>query len=380
MHIVIDAHLAVKKIDGIARYLNGLLSELPGIDRSINYTILSLPAEQSSLPEEIFAHSNVGRFEFNIMGPSPRQHLITGRLLNDLKADVYHHPQYDLPIGVRVPAVITIHDLKYIFHAEFLRDKSRLKRFYIKNILRRSLKVANQVIAVSESTLTDLRKISSFNLDKASVIYHGMNAPITIPEKSEFNSINSFDISKKFILFVGTRRPHKNIEGLIRALAILRNEYNHDVDVVIAGKAYADYTEPERCAHQLNVDEHTHFIDFVPDDILPELYAKAQVVALISFYEGFGLPLLEAMAYGTPAIGSNVSSIPEVIGDAGLLVDPHDPNDVADKIHSILTDTDLRNKLVQNGLNRVQQFTWRKLAESTLDVYLKAGGEANIFS
>jgi glycosyltransferase involved in cell wall biosynthesis len=369
MHIVIDAHLAVKEIDGVARYLMGLLSELPKIDTSIQYSILSLPSEESSLPEEIFAQPNVKRVELKLKGPSPKQHLMMRRLLKELKADLYHHPQFDLPLGVQVPSVITIHDLKYLFHPEFLKQRSRLKWFYIKKSLQHSLKAADQIIVVSQNTLNDIKRIDSFNEKKVSIIYHGVNPTSGLPEN---NIKKRFNISNDFILFVGTRRPHKNIEGLIRALAILRQNYDLDLDLVISGKAYSDYLEPERLAKELSVDSHTHFLDFVSDLELSALYQSARVVALVSFYEGFGFPILEAMSHGTPVVGSKVSSIPEVIGDAGLLADPHDPEDIASKIYQILTDQQLYRKISKAGLARSKQFSWSSVAKATLNVYIRA--------
>ncbi|MFQ5768973.1 MAG: glycosyltransferase family 4 protein [bacterium] len=369
MHIVIDAHLAVKKIDGVARYLNGLLSELPKIDSSIQYSILSLPPEESSLPEEIFSHPNVRRVELNLMGPSPKQHLLMRKLLKELQADLYHHPQFDLPLGIRIPTVITIHDLKYLFYPEFLKRQSQLKSFYIKKSLQRSLNIANQIIVVSQNTLNDLKKRFSFDQQKVNLIYHGVNHPL---ELNSTETDNTIDIANDFILIVGTKRPHKNIEGMIKALAILRQNYTLDLDLVISGKTYSDYLEPERLAKELSVDAHTHFLDHVSDHKLIALYQSAKVVALVSFYEGFGFPLLEAMSYGTPVIGSNVTSIPEVIGGAGLLVEPHNPEDIATKIHQIMTDNDLYQKLSNAGLARAKQFSWSTVAQSTFDVYIKA--------
>lgn len=369
MHIVIDAHLAVKEIDGVSRYLIGLLTELPKIDSSVQYTILSLPPEKSSLPQKIFSHPNVERFELDLMGPSPRQHLVMYRLLKELHAEIYHHPQYDLPLGIKVPSVVTIHDLKYITHPEFLNKKSRLKSIYIKKSLQRSLRVASQVITVSQNTLNDLKSFFSFDRQKATVVHHGINPQL---EFKAGQKNGDFETPNDFVLFVGTRRPHKNIAGLIRALAILRQQHESKLDLVIAGKAYSDYKEPERLAKKLRLDSNVHFYDFVAEEKLPVLYRSAKVVVLPSFYEGFGLPLIEAMSYGTPVIGSNVSSIPEIVGNAGLLVDPHDANDIARKIYQITTDTKLYEELSNAGLKRHKQFSWSTVAESTLNVYIKA--------
>lgn len=369
MHIVIDAHLAVKEIDGVTRYLIGLLSELPKQDKSIQYTIIELPKNKSGLPNRIFDQSNVRRFEIDLMGPSPRLHLIMNKLLKELKADLYHHPQFDLPFGVRIPSVITIHDLKYLFHPEFLRKRTRLKSFYIKKSLQYSIRRANKIIVVSKNTLNDLRKLFNLEPEKVEVVHHGVEPPLGV---SQVRSNHSLNIENDFILYVGTRRPHKNIEGLIKALAILRRDYNSEVDLVVSGKAYSDYNAPEVLATEIGIDSYVHFLNFVPDKELTFLYQSARMVALVSYYEGFGLPLLEGMAHGKPVIGSNVSSIPEVIGDCGLLVDPNKPDEIAKKIHQVLTDQKLYHMLSKAGLMHVKKFSWSKVAEKTLEVYFKA--------
>ncbi len=369
MHILIDAHLAVKKIDGVSRYLIGLLSELPQIDKSIRYTILSLPLEESGLPDQIFAHPNVRRVILNLMGPSPKQHFFARRLVKELNVDLYHHPQFDLPFGVQVPKVVTIHDLMYVFHPEFLFKASKLKRFYIEQCLKYTAKHADRIIAVSESIRQDLTRRFAVKPERVKVIYNG----VTIPNSTQTDGASTTtDLSNDFILFAGARRPHKNIQGLIKALAILRNERNIKLDLVVAGQPYSTFKEPETLAEQLGVKEHVHLLDFVSDGPLQSLYKRAKLVAVPSFYEGFGLPVVEAMAYGKPVIASNVSALPEIVGDAGLLVDPHDPVDIASKIQQIVADKHLAEQLSQRALQRAKLFSWQKMAEATLQVYLQA--------
>lgn len=369
MHIVIDAHLAVKRIDGIARYLIGLLTHLPKIDKTIEYTILDLPRPKSALPDTIFEESNVNRRELNLMGPSPLQHLFMGNWVRRLGADLYHHPQYDLPVGIGVPTVITIHDLKHIFHPSFLSGKSRLKRFYIKQSLSHAVRACNQAIAVSQNTLRDMIRNRGDAADKTTVIYHGVDEVGAVPA---LNGTLGKRLSKPFILFVGTRRPHKNIEGLIKMLAILRERKDVDVDLVIAGKGYSDYDQPERLTAEISMQDHVHFLDFVPDNELLSLYGAARFVALPSFYEGFGLPVLEAMAHGKPVLGANVTSIPEILGEAGLLANPHDVEDLADKAFQLLSSESLVKELSEKARERSKTFSWRRMAKATLEVYQHA--------
>lgn len=369
MHIVIDAHLAVKKIDGVARYLIGLLRELPKLDRSITFTVLALPEAKSGLPDEIIAAANVERVKLDLMGPSPKQHFLTPRLLKELQADLYHHPQYDLPFGLRIPTVVTIHDLKFIFNRQFLTGRSWLKSTYMNYSMRYALHKADRIIAVSENTRRDIEIFLNRPPTRTTVIHHGVDSPVTT---RHHNKRAGLDIQADFILFVGTRRPHKNIEGLIQAVNLLRKQKDKNIDLVVAGKSYSDYTGPEKLVEHLDLQEHVHFLDFVPDAELPALYDAARVVVLPSFYEGFGFPILEAMARGKPVAASNLTSLPEIIGDAGLLFDPRSSEDIANKIEKILTSNTLHKQLSLAATKRAETFSWQKVAESTLAVYEEA--------
>ncbi len=369
MHIVIDAHLAVREIDGVARYLIGLLQELPKLDAKIAYTILCLPDRKSGIPADIFSPENVTKVQIDLMGPSPKQHVMIPPLLRELKADLYHHPQYDLPFGLSLPTVATIHDLKYIYYPQYLSRRSRLKSFYIKRSLRYTLAHATHVIAVSEHTHRDIKRFAKRPIRNVTVVHHGVNSDTgKAPAAGNF----TLDSQRDFVLFVGTRRPHKNIEGLIRALERLRTKHNCEIDLVVAGKAYSEYKRPENLVQQLGLADRVHFLDFVADDALPSLYHAARIVALPSFYEGFGFPVLEAMVHGKPFVGSNVSSIPEVVGDAGLLFDPNQPDEIAEKIVRILSDNQLEEDLRKRALQRARLFSWQSVAEKTLQVYLDA--------
>jgi glycosyltransferase involved in cell wall biosynthesis len=374
MHILIDAHLAVKEIDGVTRYLIGLLTELPPIDRSIKYTVLSLPDEKSGLPKSIFAQPNVRQMVVHLWGPTPKQHFMLPRLVRDLKADLYHHPQFDLPRGMRVPTVATVHDLTYVFHPEFFATASRLKRFYIKQSLKYTVRQADRIIAVSENTAKDLKQLYDFDESRLRVIHNGVTLPDSNQNRNGYRSTN---FSGDYILFVGTRRPHKNICGLIEALAILRRQKNCNLSLVVAGKPYVNFRDPEATAEKLGLKPYVHFLDFVPDDQLPSLYHRAKAVVLPSFYEGFGFPVLEAMAYGKPVIASTVSSLPEVVGDSGLLVDPHSAEEIAEKIEIVVTNNGLAEQLSQKARRRAELFSWQKMSESTLQVYLEAINNAS---
>ena len=368
MHILIDAHLAVREVDGVARYLIGLLGELPKLDRSIRFTILTLSDSESSLPGSIFELDNVSRRVVSYHGPTPKQHLLTPRIIREVKPDIYHHPQFDLPYFINVPTIVTIHDLKYIFKPEFLKGAGRLKSYYIRRSILSSARRAEHVIAVSGNTLEDLVSLCGLDRSKVSVIYHGVDLKVDAGSQDLPQTLRT---ERPYLLFVGTRRPHKNITGLIRAFGLLRKDKHHDIELVIAGKGYADYSEPESLTAELDLKPYIHFFDFVPDEYLPALYEKADVFVLPSFYEGFGIPVIEAMAQGTPVVASNVSSLPEIVADAGLLCDPNSPADIAAKIDRVISDEVTARQLADAGRKHSTNFSWSAVAELTLNAYIK---------
>jgi len=230
------------------------------------------------------------------------------------------------------------------------------------------------VVAVSENTKRDIVELCGVNSDKIKVIYSGIgeeNRKITNHQLPMAKQIkNKYNLPDKFILYLGTVEPRKNVEGIIRAYNELRIK-NHELEdyklVIAGGKGWKSdniYREWEKSKFKADIK----FLDYVDGEDKVYLYNLAEVFVYPSFYEGFGFPPLEAMACGLPVVTSYASSLPEVMGDAALTVDPYNVNDIARALAEILTNENLRNKLIERGLKRAGEFTWRKTADEYLEI------------
>jgi glycosyltransferase involved in cell wall biosynthesis len=369
MRILFDAHLSENNISGIGRYINELIKALVLIDKKNEYLILILDDLTAAHPLIRLEAPNLTKISVNFRGLSLRQHWVTRGLVRHYRPDVYHHPHFDLPIGISSPSIVTIHDLKYLHHPEYFPKLSRLKSQYMKCMFQSALRRASKVIAVSESTKKDIGEMFSINSQDVIVIHHGIHS---ITKNHHHLSQDFFDnhgIKKPFILFVGVRRPHKNLTGLIDAFNRVLKTAGDELQLVIVGNSYKDYDMPERVIAERGLDQHVILMDYIEDDSLETLYRNTEMLVLPSLYEGFGFPILEAMKFDVPVIGANTTSIPEVLGNAGLLVDPLNPEEIAEKIISLLTSHQLRERLIQLGKKRVKEFTWEKAALNTLKVY-----------
>ncbi len=278
------------------------------------------------------------------------------------RINVFFSPAHYSPRFHFCPTVVTIHDLSYFHYPqEFLKkDLYKLKAW-----TQYSIERAKHIIAVSQTTKKDLVRFYPFTQQKTTVVYNGMER-----EKSENVTPSTnfkFLDRNSYILYVGTLQPRKNIVNLIRAFRIFHNT-NPLYKLVIAGKRGWLFDLIFKEAQDLYVNEHIVFPGYVSDEELSTLYRNAFCFVLPSLYEGFGIPVLEAMSYGAPVIASFNSSLPEVGADACLYIDPHSPSDIAEKLEVLKKNSSLRKELIKKGKLRVQSFSWTKCAKETLDV------------
>jgi len=408
MRIVIDGRLILNRQTGIGRYLLGLLGgfQALGCTDAIEVWLHKDLAQGHPLRQLDAPKFTLRRTPLRHMDPLA-QVWAPGELLRS-RPDVYHYPHFDLPWLAPGRVVLTIHDLKYLSRAEFFVKKSQLKRLVMQTLLAHAVKKAQQVIAVSQFSADDLQKRLNVAQRKIRVIPHGVDARFFRRcSADELERLRQkFRLAPQYLLFVGERRPHKNLTGLIHAFAVLQKMGN-PAQLVIAGKAYADYQQPQQLAESLGLAQQVRFLDYVAEADLPGLYQAASLFTLLSNYEGFGLPLLEAMASGTPVVAANCTALPEVVGDAGVLVQPigaeavpeiwrqTDDNQTNDWILQrpdnakaagrlrlsdnaeaaatvflrLLEPTPEREALIGRGLERAAQFSWAACAQRTLDVY-----------
>lgn len=282
------------------------------------------------------------------------------------QAALLHIPGFDAPGWKPCPVVLTVHDLIGML---FPQNLPLAARFYWSRWLPWSVRWADAVIADSEQTRRDLVRLLRVPEERITVIPLGVE-PVYRPQtdRAALERLRQrYALPPRFILYLGTLEPRKGLDTLLTAYAALTADWPHAL--VLAGKKgwYTDtlFTQVK----QQGLEERVHFTDYIPDEELPGLYNLAEVFAFPSRYEGFGLPPLEAMACGVPVVSSNAASLPEVIGDAGLLVPPDDPGALAAALRRVLSDADLRADLQARGWRQAARFTWDETARRTLAFY-----------
>ncbi len=277
------------------------------------------------------------------------------------KIDVFFAPAHYSPRFLTVPLVVTIHDLSYFMYPNEFLKKDLYK---LENWTKYSIKHASSIIAVSKTTKKDLMKWYGLKDQDIQVIYNGFRK--RKQKTTDFDILKEYDLQKKkYILYVGTLQPRKNIQTLIQAYAAFRKDHP-EFKLVLAGKKGWLFDAIFQEVQSHNLEEDVIFTGYTPDDGLTDLYNHAFCFVLPSFYEGFGIPILEAMSHQTPVISSHASSLPEIGSEACLYFDPHSKDDLHEKIESLYNDKDLYQNLIAAGNERVTEFSWSKCAEETL--------------
>lgn len=301
------------------------------------------------------------------------------KLFSNRGINVFFSPAHYVPRFSPVPTVVTIHDLSYFYYPnDFLkRDLEKLTKW-----TEYSVKKAKKVIAVSIATKKDIIKFYNIPEDKIEVIYNGYEK-ITQDRTSEVEEPpagagKTSEVkwkkqirNKQYILYVGTLQPRKNISVLIKAYELFIKE-NPEYKLVIAGKKGWLFEKIFALVKEKSLEKNVLFLDYVSDEELIYLYKNAFCFVLPSLYEGFGIPILEAMSYNCPVITSYVSSLPEIGGDACLYFDPNNKNELFEKLKLLNENQDLKKELLKKGRERVKLFSWNKCAEQTLEIIIKA--------
>jgi glycosyltransferase involved in cell wall biosynthesis len=276
-------------------------------------------------------------------------------------------PSHVVPLWHPRRTVVTVHDLGYL---EYPHAHTRSSRLYLHLSTLFSARSARRVIAISEATKRDLIRHYRVPPHKISVVYHGRD-PIFAPvgyadHKAEVAA--KYGVREPYCLHVGTLQPRKNLSLLVEAWDLLRARMHQPPQLLLAGKRGWLYDSLFEMVRARGLGDLVRFADYVERDDLPALYSGALALTFPSLYEGFGLPPLEAMSCGTPVIASTATSLPEVVGTAGLLLDPHDPQPWAEAVQRLAHDPALQAELRRKGLQRASHFTWERSARETLQV------------
>ncbi len=292
------------------------------------------------------------------------------RLLG-LKADVLHAPSFFAPLLCPCPVVLTIYDTLYLTHAQHYGDKLFL--LYAKLFIKPAVRRCALISTISQASRADILSAFGVPENKIHVIYPGVSSRFrpTRDTAAIIRILEKYGIASPFFLFIGALEPRKNLSCLLRAFALfLRARLGGErYRLVLAGPGGPAFAELQQIARELEILEHVQFLGFITDDDIPSLYSAARAFVFPSLGEGFGLPIVESMACGTPVVTSNVSSIPEVAGDAAVLVDPEDVQALARAMEAVAFDSEVRQRLVKKGIERAALFTWPRAAQETEQLY-----------
>lgn len=299
------------------------------------------------------------------------QHYFPNNLEKE-KVDIYHIPQNGIGIcdNIQCKKVVTIHDLiPYIL-------PETVGRSYLSKFLKempRIVELSDSIITVSECSKKDILRFFPIDEDKVFVTPLAADSKYKPLNKTECQETlrEDYNIDKPFILYIGGFSPRKNVSSLIVAFSKVHKNLDREHDLVIVGANKDEGGFLKKLISDLNIESNIKFTGFVPEYLLPVFYNACEVFAYPSLYEGFGLPPLEAMSCGTPVIASNISSIPEVVGDGGILIDPFNMKNLMYSLEALLNDEGIRNELSSKALKRASNFSWEKTSEKTIQVYNK---------
>jgi len=350
---------------GIGTYVSNLVRGLAQLNQDDEYTLICHPSDVDFVktlganfrawPDRSgnYSVAEQGTIPWDVWRTTP---------------DVFHAPHYVLPPFTPGRAVVTIHDCIHLRFPQYLPN--RLAHVYARVFLKSAARKAARVITVSEASKRDIIELLHTPAAKVEVVYNGFDERLATPSAEDAARVRArFQLDAPFVLYAGNIKPHKNVDRLIEAFAALRQRGLDTVKLLIIGDDISKYSNLRRLVHRHQLHQQVRFLGFVSTDTLAALYRLAQVFVFPSLYEGFGLPPLEAMANGTPVITSNVSSLPEVVGDAALLIDPLDERSIADAMYRVLTEPALAADLVRRGHERVKAFSWQRSASRTHEIY-----------
>ena len=385
MKIGIDLRMYSSQFTGIGRYCYELVENLIELDNHNDYVFFLNEPEYSKFVEVKKGllenknkgggvDENEGRQTFKAVkvdAPhySFKEQIGFLRALKKEKLDLMHFTHFNAPLFYRRPCIVTIHDLTL----SFFPGKKLTKwyhRFAYHMVLKSILKRAEKIIAVSKNTELDIHRLYNFTRGKTVMIHEAAGDEFKVlPMERVVDVVGRYEIDKEYILYTGVHRDHKNVVGLIGAFSILKREKGFSGYLVITGQKSSHYPEIEDTIHKLGLGGCVKLVGLVPEEDLIGLYNGASVYAYPSFYEGFGLPALEAFACNTPVCASNSSCIPEVCEKAAIYFDPKNLDEMAGQLYELLRNEGLREHLVGRGRERLKDFSWKKMAKETLGMY-----------
>jgi glycosyltransferase involved in cell wall biosynthesis len=364
---------------GVGTYIRNVVRTLACLDHDSEYFLIGPPermAECGALPPN-FLSVPLDEPDNTLKGS-----LAFRAIVRRLDCDVVHIPHlFWIPRGLSCPYVITVHDL--LEHMYGSRDASSLRRSLHFYLTRRVLRKAARVIAVSQFTRNEIEKLLAIAGDRLEVVYNAIDERFLHGHATDVDRemiAQRYLVNYPFILYAGAIRPHKNVVRIIEAFSALKNELQKeqqlpDLKLIIIGDDLSSHPRLRRTVVRSGVQNDVRFLGFVPIEVLRIFYDVAKVFVFPSLYEGFGLPPLEAMAHGTPVVTSTTSSLPEVAGNAALLVNPENVFEIRRALQRALLDPALRAQMKRRGYEQAQRFSWTASVSRILEIYREVAGD-----
>jgi glycosyltransferase involved in cell wall biosynthesis len=358
---------------GVGTYIRNIVRALSRLDRDNKYYLIGSPEKVQEIG---LLPPNFHNIAFVESDTSARGYFGFRAILGRLNCDLVHIPHlFWLPRALPCPYVVTVHDV--LEHMSRTRDHSGVRRLLHFQLTRRVLLGATRVFAVSKFTKSELEKLFSIPARKTEVVYNAIDERFMHGHASEADReliVQRYQVTYPFVLYAGRISPHKNLVRIIEAFSALRTELEKDdkypdLKLIIIGDELSKNPDLRRTVIKSGVQNDVRFLGFVPIEVLRILYDLAKVFVFPSLYEGFGLPPLEAMVHGTPVVTSNTSSLPEVVGNAAVLVNPENVFEIMRALHRVLVDQPLREKMKRRSLEQSKRFSWESSAKRVLQVY-----------
>jgi len=370
MKIAID----VRRIQdfGVGTYISNLVKTLASKNRGHSYILLGDPDKVSavaSLPE------NFQLVRWNVPRGSWKAYPQLHHLLRSNGADVLHLPYLGAAALVPCRYLITVHDV-----ADFLYDSHQGWRRTLRwHLVRHALRGASRILAVSHATKRDIEDLFAIPSSQIIVVENAIDERFIQTSRREERRLvlQRYRVNDPYLLYVGSARPQKNLPRLIEAFAVIKRTLRehpvfHDLRLLIIGDELSEHSDVRRTVVRAHLQNEVRFLGFIPAETLRVFYGSAEVFVFPSLHEGFGLPPLEAMAQGTPVVTSNVSSLPEVMGEAAVFVNPENVFEIARGVEKVLLDEELRAQLRNRGRTHVARFSWERSVDQVLQIYAEA--------
>jgi alpha-1,3-rhamnosyl/mannosyltransferase len=366
VRIGIDGRYIADHFPGIGRYTYNLATKLPELAPDTDFVLFHNPRLLNTRydPERLALNPNLRLIPVDVPTRSLKEQHQLRSLTKALSLDLLHSPYYAMPYWPHCPSVVTMYDLIPMIYPQHLPH--RWTSWVFRATASLATRRASQIIAISESTRRDLVRFFGASENKITVTHLAADEKFRpLDSQQRGNTLRTFGLPERYILYLGINKPHKNLAFLLQVFRELRTE----AKLVLAGKEDPRYLQVREETRRLGLGDSVVFLGDVLESDLPMIYNGAEVFVFPSLYEGFGLPVLEAMACGTPVVCSNTSSLPEIVGDAAICLHPQDRGAWVAALTEVLKNQQLRAELQAKGLARAAEFSWQKAARETMAVY-----------